>query len=256
MATGWEVERERTYDLAAADAPGVHRILAPGPATTIGGEPVPVRARPANLVLHVYSRLDDDDRRRVLVELTGRRRIRLSEKHWGVADGEPVKFDRRRRIRAGEAWAELAGHWLAAFVKARFPLELRFRSPSPAVLVARIDVMVPVDGSGAPCPDRLFTQVEIESRAGGADPGAVEADPGLWRVLGPLLTPATRTKADLAGGAGPGPAFGPRRPAPAWSATETAARVAAIADAVPALATVEPIATLATQHAALDHRGR
>jgi hypothetical protein len=246
MAAGWQVERERTYDLAAADAPGVHRILAPGPVTTIGGEPVGVRARPANVVLHVYSRVDDD-RRRVLVELTGRRRIRLSEKHWGVEDGEPVKFDRRRRIRPAEAWAELAGHWVTAFVKARFPLELRGRPPSPEVLIARIDVMVPVDGSGAPCPDRLFTQLEIESRAGGADPGAVEADPDLWPRLGPLLTPATRTKADLAAGADP---------APAWSATETAARVATIAAAVPALVATDPIAALAAQHAALRPRGR
>jgi hypothetical protein len=247
MATGWEVERERTYDLVPADAPGVHRILAPGPVTTIGGEPVGVRARPANVVLHVYSRADEDERRRVLIELTGRRRIRLSEKHWAFEDGELVKFDRRRRIRPPEAWAELAGHWLVGFVKARFPLELRVRSPSPAVLIARIDVMVPVDGSGAPCPDRLFTQLEIESRAGGADPGAVEADPDLWAALAPLLTPATRTKADLATGGGP---------APAWSAAETAARVGAIADAVPGLAATAPIADLAAQHAALGHRIR
>ena len=113
------------------------------------------------------------------------------------------------------------------------------------MLIARIDVMIPLDGSGAPCPDRLFTQLEIEARAGGADPGAIEADPDLWAALAPLLTSATRTKVDLAGGAGPGPV---------WSAAETAARVAAVAAATADLAGRSPWPELTALHDAVPRR--
>jgi hypothetical protein len=248
---GREVERERTYVLDPADAPAVHRILAPpGGLLLVGDRSVAVQARPTSVVLHVYTRTDWAHRRRVLIELTGRRRIRLSEKTWVAGapgrtipgDG-PAKLDRRRRISEVEAWAELAGRWRVGFVKARFPLGLTVVGEDE-VLLARIDVMCPVGAAGELLADGTFAHLEIEARSDRADPGLVERDPVVWATLAAWLAPLDRPKADVAAEAG---AAG----APAWSATETAARVRAIDRAVPDLMGRQPYAGLAAQHARL-----
>jgi hypothetical protein len=240
--TGWEVEREATYEVAPADAPAVHRLLAPtaGP-LRIGDEVVRVRARPTNAVLHVYTRDDWDDRRRVVIELTGRGRIRISDKRWTYDRGEPLKFDRRRWVSPAEAWDELAGRWKVAFVKGRFPLELTLPETG-AVLLARIDVMCPVDPGGGLRPELNFADVEIEARSDEADPAVIERDPHLWASLGPLLTPITRPKFDRAATSGT---------PPRWSVSETAERVQAIAAAVPELTARSPMAELTALHAAV-----
>jgi hypothetical protein len=245
-AGDWEVERELTYDVAPADTPAVHEVLAP-PAggLRIGHEAVRVRARSAGAVLHVYTRDAWDDRCRVLIELTGRRRIRVSEKRWAADAGDdPVKLDRRRRVSGAEAWAELAGRWRVAFIKFRYPLELTLAEQA-AVLLARIDVMSPVDAHGEPRPERLFANVEVEARSAGADPAVVERDRDLWASLGPVLTPATRPKVDVAAG---------EEPPPVWSAPETAARVRALTAALPDLTDRSPMAELAALHAAARFR--
>jgi hypothetical protein len=247
VAAGWEVERERTYVVDPADAPAVHRLLTPPDgALPVSGGALRVQPRPANVVLHVYTRVGWTNRRRVLIELTGRRRIRLSEKRWSLRRGGPVKLDRRRWISEAEAWDELAGGWKVAFVKARFPLELTGPGDG-AVLRARIDVMCPVAAGGELRPDGTFAHVEIEARSDGADPSIIERTPSLWHGLGPLLAPLTRPKADIAADAG---ATALR----ARSATEVAALVRDIDRALADLMGATPYAGLAARHAELAGR--
>jgi len=242
VAAGWEVERERTYVLDPADAPAVHRLLTPPDGSLpVEGGVLRVRPRPANAVLHVYTRVGWNDRRRVLIELTGRHRIRLSEKRWTLRRGGPVKLDRRRWISEDEAWDELAGRWRVGFVKARFPLELTGPGDG-AVLRARIDVMCPVGADGGLRPDGTFAHLEIGARSDGADPSIIEGTPGLWRGLGPMLVPLTRAKADIAADAGATP---PR----ARSAGEAAALVRDIDRARADLMDTAPYAELAARHA-------
>lgn len=245
MSPGWDVEHELTYVVAPADTPAVHRLLAPPDGLlVIDGETAAVRARPANVVLHVYTHHGWNHRRRVLIELTGRRRIRLSEKRWALRHRSAVKLDRRQRISPAEAWNELAGRWQVAFVKYRFPIEVT-PVEDKSVLLARIDVMCPVDGTGELQPARTFAHLEIEARSDGADPAAIERAPELGTRLSPFLTPLTRAKADIADEGGP---------RPRWSAGETAARVRALDTASVELLGTEPLATLAALHAAADRR--
>jgi hypothetical protein len=245
VSPDWDVERELTYVVAPADTPAVHRLLAPaGGLLALGEESTEVRARPANIVLHVYTHHGWYRRRRVLIELTGRRRIRLSEKRWGLRRGEVVKLDRRQRITPTEAWDQLAGRWQVGFVKYRFPLELTHTGDG-SVLLARIDVMCPVDPAGELQPHRTFTHLEIEARSDGADPAVIERAPDLWARLGPLVAPLTQAKADIADG---------DDPPPRWSAAETATRVQAIDTAAVTLLDHEPLAALTALHAAVEPR--